>query len=114
MGNSPLKIQGIKEEERKTFSKQLCLSLQDDHGGSGTFVSKCLGEDGDSQFRRWKVLEIDDPFMYYLSDEMNMDLDMFFPLSLYWILIDIECTLVVTPDHSQMVELNVELGEEVL
>jgi hypothetical protein len=78
------------------------------------FLSESLGEDVDSLLSGREVLQIDDPVMNQLPDKMHMDLDMFCLLSLYWISTEFECTLVVTPDHSQMVELNVELGEEVL
>jgi hypothetical protein len=52
--------------------------------------------------------------MYHLSDVMHMDLDVFGPLSLHWVSAKLESTLIVTPNDSRMVELDVELSEEVL
>jgi hypothetical protein len=76
-------------------------------------LSESLGEDVSNLLGGMVLLQIDDPVMNHLPDKMCMDLDMFCLLSLFWISTEFECTLVVTPDHSWTVELNVELNEEV-
>jgi hypothetical protein len=45
---------------------------------------------------------------------MHMDLDVFGPLLLHWVSPKLESTLIVTPNDTRMVELDAELGEEVL
>jgi hypothetical protein len=76
--------------------------------------SKCLGEYVCSLFDRWIVLQIDDPVMYQLFDVMHMDLNVFGPLSLHWVFAKLESTLILTPNDSRMMKLDVELSEEVI
>jgi hypothetical protein len=74
-------------------------------------LSKFLHEDVYSMFGGWKILQIDDPFMYHLFDVMHMDLDVFGPLLLHQDSIEIESTLIVTPNESNMVKLDSELSD---
>lgn len=60
------------------------------------------------------MLQIDDPVMYQLSDVVHMDLDVFGPLSLHWVSTNLESTMIVTPNDSRTMKLDVKLGEEVL
>jgi hypothetical protein len=77
-------------------------------------LNESLGEDVDSLFRCRTVLQINDLVMNQLFDVMHMDLDVFFPLSLYRISAKFERALVVTPDDSRAMELDTKLSEEVL
>jgi hypothetical protein len=77
-------------------------------------LSKCLDEDVYNRFGGWKTLQMDDPVMYHLYDVMHMDLNVFGPLSLHQASAKLESILIVTPNDSQMVELDSELNEEVL
>jgi hypothetical protein len=109
----PLKIKGIKIRERQLLgncilhSKTITQTME-------VFLSESIGEDVGSMLGRREVLQIDDLVMNHLPAKMHIFLDMFCLLSLYWILTEFKCTLVVTPDHICMVELNVELTEEVM
>jgi hypothetical protein len=49
------------------------------------FLSECLGEYVSSLFRGRTELQINHLVMYYISDEMHVDLNVFGLLSLYWI-----------------------------
>jgi hypothetical protein len=77
-------------------------------------LSKCLGENVCSFFSGWTVLQIDDLFKYHLSDVMHMDLNVIGPLSLHWVSAKLESTLIVTPNDSRTMKLDVKLNEEVL
>jgi hypothetical protein len=52
--------------------------------------------------------------MNQLSDVMHMDLDVFCSLSLHWVSAKFQSALIVTPNDSQMMELDTKLSEEVL
>jgi len=83
-GNTPppLKIQCIKRREIQLLgnyvlhSKTIAQTME-------FFLSEGIGEDVGSLLRNRSVLQINEPFMNQLPDKMHMDLDMFFPLSLY-------------------------------
>jgi hypothetical protein len=52
--------------------------------------------------------------MNQISDVMHVDLDVFGPLVLQWITTKFQCALIVTPDDSQIVELDTKISEEFL
>jgi len=78
------------------------------------FLIKCLGEYVCNLFEIWTLLQIDDPVMDQLYDVMNMDLDVFGPMSMHWVSSKIESTLIVTPNYRRMTKKDAKLGEEVL
>jgi hypothetical protein len=49
-----------------------------------------------------------------LFDVMDMDLDVFGPLSLHWVSAKLEITLIVTPNDSRTMNLDAKLDKEVL
>jgi hypothetical protein len=78
------------------------------------FLSKCLGEDVYNMFGGCTTLQIDEDVMYLVFDVMHMDLDVFGPLSLHRVSTKLESTMIVTPNDSPMVEMDVKISEEVL
>jgi hypothetical protein len=80
----PIKVQCIKKkkEERKLLSNFFLHSKMITQKVE-LLLSKCLGEYVYSLFGGWKVLQIDDPIMYHLSDVIHMDIYVFGPLSLH-------------------------------
>jgi len=109
----PIKVQCIERRERQ-FLGNYVLHSKTIAQTTEFFLSESLGEDVNSLLGKREILQIDDPFMNQLPNKMYMDIVMFCMLSMYHISTEFECTLVFTPDHSQTVELNTELGEEVL
>jgi hypothetical protein len=52
--------------------------------------------------------------MYQLCDVIHMDLYVFGSFSLHWVSAKLETTLIVTPNDSQTMKLDSNIGEEVL
>jgi hypothetical protein len=77
-------------------------------------LSKCLREDVCSLFGGWTILQVDGHVMYKLSNVMHMDLYVFAPLSLHSIFAKLKCTLIISPNDNQTVEMDAKLSEEVL
>jgi hypothetical protein len=60
-------------------------------------LSERIGEYVGSLFKGRTKLQINDPIMYQISNEMHVDLNVFGSLSLYWIFAKFQCTLIITP-----------------
>jgi hypothetical protein len=59
-------------------------------------------------------LQVDDPIMDWIYDIVHMDLDMICLLPLHWVSTKLESNLVVTPNDNRFLELDDQLGKEVL
>jgi hypothetical protein len=82
--------------------------------GVKLLLSESVGEDVSSLFRGRTKMQVDDPLMDYISDVVHIDLDILFLFILHRVSIKLESTLVVPPNDIRSMELDAQLGKDVL
>ena len=74
------------------------------HSKKGSHIVECLlyvslGEYVSSLLCRWEILQGYHMFMHQALDVVHVYLNVFGPLYLHWINVNIDCTLIVTPNE---------------